>query len=673
MPKINVLPKHISDLIAAGEVVERPSSVVKEVMENSIDAGAEKITVEIKNGGISYIRVTDDGCGISREDVPKAFLSHATSKIKDEHSLEAIGTLGFRGEALASVAAVSRVEMMTRVKGDFSGTHYVIEGGEEKENGDAGCPDGTTIIIRDIFFNTPARMKFLKKDVSEGNAVAAVVDRIALSHPEVSVRFIRDGKQTLLTPGDNKLISAVYSVLGKDFASSLLDVDYEMNGVKVTGFTGKPLAARASRSMQYFFLNGRLVKSKTAMAAVEQAYKSNIMVGKFPVCVINIQIPPETVDVNVHPSKVEVRFSDEKRIFDAVYYSVKNALDIDRSSHNVVLDKPKQIKMTEPEPPQQITFAQSVKNDNFWQNKSAAEYKNDIPERSEKLTEMNFSHASFAVNDSSSFGSVGEKEPSTLEMQKPKYSEVHYNKPLTAVKNSIIRETPKAETAEEITPSVADEQPKQKEEITVEATTEQAAGVCQAIPEKEIDFRLVGEAFDTYIIAEINNELNIIDKHAAHERLIYEKLKKAETAHESQMLLAPVTVTVSKEEYACAVENLELFSRVGFDVDDFGSGTLIVRACPIGFEQSEVEPTVVEMAGHLLHSKTDITPEKLDWLYQNIACRSAIKAGNKTTPTENEALVKQLLANGEVRYCPHGRPIMVTMTRYELEKQFKRV
>ncbi|MDD7615239.1 MAG: DNA mismatch repair endonuclease MutL, partial [Clostridiaceae bacterium] len=326
MPNINVLPKHIAELIAAGEVVERPSSIVKEIMENAIDAGADKITLEIKRGGITYIRITDNGCGIDRDNIRKAFISHATSKISTADDLNAICTLGFRGEALASIAAVSRVEVMTRGEGEEVGTRYCIEGGEETLLDDAGCPKGTTLIVRDLFYNTPARMKFLKKDVSEGNAVAAVVDRIALSHPEVSIRFIRDSKDVLFTSGDGKLENAIYKTLGKDFSSTLIPCDYELEGVRVSGFISKPFNARPNRMMQYFFLNDRFIKTRTGMVALEEAYKNSIMVGKFPACVLNIHIAPGAVDVNVHPSKTEVRFANEKLIFNAVYYCAKSAL-----------------------------------------------------------------------------------------------------------------------------------------------------------------------------------------------------------------------------------------------------------------------------------------------------------------------------------------------------------
>lgn len=639
MPEIKVLPKYVSELIAAGEVVERPSSIVKEIMENAVDAGAKSITLEIKRGGVTYIRITDDGCGISKKDAPTAFLSHATSKLYDEKGLEAISTLGFRGEALASIAAVAKVEMLTRTRDDFSGTHYVIEGGEEKYFDQAGCPEGTTLIIRDIFYNTPARMKFLKKDVSEGNSVAAVADRIALSHPEISVRFIRDGRQVLLTPGDGELMSAIYSVLGREFSQSLIKTDYELNCVNVKGYIGKPLAARANRNMQYFFINGRLVKSQTACAALEQAYKTNIMTGKFPSCVLNIEIPPETVDVNVHPAKTQVRFSDEKRVFDGIYYAVKNALESDRAYYEITTDKPNTVEMKRSEVPEQLNFGggsakigQSISSADFWQKTTAFEYKERLAKNSTPV---------YAVNDGSDF--YPDNEPSSLELSGV------LGRDKTFIKASAITK-PSADG-------------KISEKIVYEENTENT--------ENE-DFKLVGQAFDTYIIIEKDGKLLLIDKHAAHERMIYERLKKTSKVH-SQLLLSPVTLSLSKEEYAAVIDNLDAFERLGFDVDDFADGTIIIRECPSELSRNEAEAAVTEMAGELLKNRTDITPDKLDRLFQSVACRSAIKAGDKTTPLENERLVKELLSDENIRYCPHGRPIIVTMTRREIEKQFKRI
>lgn len=589
MSKINVLPKHMADLIAAGEVVERPASVIKELMENSIDAGATSLTVEIKRGGITYMRVTDDGCGIEREDVRNAFKSHATSKIKVEEDLLSIGTLGFRGEALASIAAVAKVDILTRTPDDEIGTLYKIEGSEEVTLDDAGCPQGTTIIVKDIFFNTPARMKFLKKDVTEGNAVAGVVDRIALSHPEVSIRFIRDDKQQLVTTGNGKLQSVVYSVFGKDFANGLVETEYELDGIKVAGLVSLPVASRANRAMQFFFLNGRLVKSITAQAALEQAYKNAIMVGKFPSCVLNITAPLNSVDVNVHPAKTEVRFENEKRIFDAVYYATKAAIE--------EKDRPNKIDLAK---------AALKQESNPFREETRKTYEQvKLPEKN-----PNF----FATE-------LPRKQEPVLYQRK---SEVH--KPAPAVSKP---EAP------------------------------------------EVDYKVIGEAFDTYIFVEQEGKILLIDKHAAHERMLFEKLKAESKDKFSQVLLSPVTVTLSKEEYSAILSNLDVLTDAGFDIDDFGSGTVVVRELPVMLIDDDVKALVEEMAGYLLSSQAPV-PEKLDWIYHNTACRAAIKGGDKTDKYELDSFVKKLLLNPDIRYCPHGRPVLIEMTRSDLEKQFGR-
>ena len=589
MSKINVLPKHMADLIAAGEVVERPASVIKELMENSIDAGATSLTVEIKRGGITYMRVTDDGCGIEREDVRNAFKSHATSKIKVEEDLLSIGTLGFRGEALASIAAVAKVDILTRTPDDEIGTLYKIEGSEEVTLDDAGCPQGTTIIVKDIFFNTPARMKFLKKDVTEGNAVAGVVDRIALSHPEVSIRFIRDDKQQLVTTGNGKLQSVVYSVFGKDFANGLVETEYELDGIKVAGLVSLPVASRANRAMQFFFLNGRLVKSITAQAALEQAYKNAIMVGKFPSCVLNITAPLNSVDVNVHPAKTEVRFENEKRIFDAVYYATKAAIE--------EKDRPNKIDLAK---------AALKQESNPFREETRKTYEQvKLPEKN-----PNF----FATE-------LPRKQEPVLYQRK---SEVH--KPAPAVSKP---EAP------------------------------------------EVDYKVIGEAFDTYIFVEQEGKILLIDKHAAHERMLFEKLKAESKDKFSQVLLSPVTVTLSKEEYSAILSNLDVLTDAGFDIDDFGSGTVVVRELPVMLIDDDVKALVEEMAGYLLSSQAPV-PEKIDWIYHNTACRAAIKGGDKTDKYELDSFVKKLLLNPDIRYCPHGRPVLIEMTRSDLEKQFGR-
>lgn len=634
MPQINILPKEVYQLIAAGEVVERPSSVVKEMIENSVDAGAKNITVEIKNGGSTYIRITDDGCGIARSEVKKVFISHATSKIKVSDDLDKIGTLGFRGEAMASISAVAKVQLLTRTPDEEIGTRYEIAGGQELDFSDAGCPVGTTIVVADIFFNTPARMKFLKKDVTEANAVAGVVERIAVSHPEISFRFIRDGKQTLITSGNGDLKSTIYSVFGREFANSLIPVDYEINNMRVSGFVTKPSMSRKSRGMQFFFINSRLVKSQTAMAALEQAYRNSIMVGRFPGCVLNIECNSSFVDVNVHPAKIEVRFANEKPVFELVYYGVKNAIEM--------LDTPKEAHFSAPRPtqttvngkidffkpkeemPTQMQFKQESNPDDFWRVASPDVVRDKSPKSEEAQNYV-------------------EESTTTAKLDLSKFT-----KPATSNEQQANNEP---ETQEQTKPL-----PKQEKAESVE------------VP----DFRLVGEIFKTYIIIEMDGDCYMIDKHAAHERMNFEALK-ASTEIASQVLLSPVAVRLSREEYNAVLSNLDLYSKCGFAIEDFGNSTVLVRECPSILDGEDVSGLVEETASKLLDGKTDITPEQMDWIFHSASCRAAVKAGDKTSPYEMELFVKKLLANPNIRYCPHGRPVMIKLSKYDIEKQFGRI
>ncbi len=689
MAKINVLPKHIADLIAAGEVVERPSSVIKELMENAIDAGATSLTVEIRNGGVTYMRVTDNGSGILREDIRNAFVSHATSKILTEEDLHGIGTLGFRGEALASICAVSRVDVLTRTADDDVGTVYKIEGSEEALLSDAGCPEGTTIVVKDLFYNTPARMKFLKKDVTEGNSVAGVVDRIALSHPEISIRFIRDDKQILVTPGNGNLKSTIYSVFGKDFSNALLETSYELNGVTVEGFVSKPTASRPNRSMQFFFLNGRLVKSGTASAALDRAYKDSIMVGKFPACVLNITLPLEMVDVNVHPAKTEVRFSNERPVFDAVYYAAKNAI--------TVKDTPNRLTLAQQELQRQTPFKQETGEQIKLDKKKLG--RTELPEKIEGF----WSKELPKEWERKGSGSSKKKAPA----KRPEAPAVPTPVPLTASDKPVSEttKTPEVEAAvEELkqeafakpaeTPKEekgpvpyvrkADrpaEEPKPEAPKAPEAkpARPQELPVVEDLPvvpfseETELpDFRIIGEAFKTYILVELEGKMLMVDKHAAHERILYDRLIANKEPVQSQMLLMPVTVSLSKEEYSAVLEHTDLLAEAGFDVSDFGPGLVAVREVPVMLIKEDVTQLLSEIAGRLL-DKSDPTPEKLDWMYKNIACRAAVKAGDDTPPAEQEKFIEYVLSHRDVRYCPHGRPILIEMTRPELEKTFGRI
>ncbi len=665
MPEINILPKHLAELIAAGEVVERPASIVKEIMENAIDAGADKITLEIQRGGITYIRITDNGCGIDRGNIKKAFISHATSKIANENDLNSILTLGFRGEALASIAAVARVEIMTRAEGEETGTRYVIEGGEEILLDDAGCPNGTTLIVRDIFYNTPARMKFLKKDVTEANAVAGVVDRIALSHPEVSIRFIRDGKDALFTSGDGKLQSAVYSVLGRDFAKTLIPAEYELDGIKVSGFVSKPFSARPNRTMQFFFLNNRFIKTRTGFVALEEAYKNQIMAGKFPACVLNIEVNAQSVDVNVHPAKTEVRFADEKRIFNAVYYCVKSALDEGDSRVQAnISQKSQQFVQRQFMPPtvsgNQIKIYEQelkkVSKDDFWQTAASADFKASQPEPEKKKVPTGFT-----LRDDSVYR-VQRDEPDLIG-----------GKLQPAYKVEVIEENPQIiepETPISDAAVYSDTVKSAKiEEIQVEETKK-----TEKKENSELEpYKIIGEAFKTYIMVEQGEKLLLIDKHAAHERMLFEELRASQDGIETQMLLVPVTVTLSKEEYSAVLENLELLSKAGYVIDDFGNGMVILTECPTAVIGAELDGIVMELAAYLADNRKELVPEKLDWIYHSTACRAAIKAGDKTSDYELDVFVEKLLNNPDIRYCPHGRPVLIELTKHEIEKNFGRV
>ena len=636
MARINVLPKEIYQLIAAGEVVERPSSVVKEMIENSLDAGAKNITLEIKNGGSTYIRITDDGCGIERDDVRKVFISHATSKISKKDDLNSIATLGFRGEAMASISAVSKVELLTKSENEEIGTRYEIAGGEELEFDDAGCPNGTTIVVRDIFFNTPARMKFLKKDVTEGNQVAGIVDRMAISHPEISFRFIRDGKQVLITSGNGDLKSTVYSVLGKEMSDSLMSVDYSFNDMRITGFVSKPTASRKSRAGQYFYINNRIVKSKTAMAALEQAYKNTIMVGRFPACVLNIELNPAQVDVNVHPAKTEVRFANEKPIFDLVYYAVKTAIENDRTVKEV-----------------------EFKENPIYRQESKNVYQNN----DNKSFQAKFDF--FKKKDEPPSQQVIKTKPREdfwqVEAPKPEYKIARDEKPKARVDINIEYEEP-----EEISTAKSEDAPKERDIEKVVITDEKDNE--NFIP----NFKLIGEAFKTYLIVEIENELYFIDKHAAHERMNFERFK-AQATVETQMLLAPVVVNLTKDEFIAISENVELIKKCGFELEEFGESQIIVRAIPSLVDGDSVKDLMLEIAQKLLEHKTDILPDKIDWIYHSASCRGAVKAGDYTSRQEQEMFVKKLLSMPNIRFCPHGRPVFIKMSKYDIEKQFGRV
>lgn len=701
MGRINVLDKHTAELIAAGEVVERPSSVVKELLENSIDAGATQITVEIMHGGIDYLRITDNGCGIFKEDVRNAFKRNATSKISVDSDLEKIGTLGFRGEALASISSVSKVQLITKAKEENIGSAYEIDGGEEISFDDAGCPDGTTFIMRNLFYNVPARYKFLKKDVAEGNAVASVIDKIALSHPEIAITFIRDNKRVLKTAGDGKLMSSIYAVYGRDFASTLIPVDYELNGMKLTGYISRPTNGRANRNMQNTFINGRFVKSRTISVALEEACKGSIMIGKFPSCVLNLQISPEAVDVNVHPSKIEVRFINERPVFDTVYHGVKSALLRGDSRKEAVLNHNNTVnikplnpfnlanKVINKEPPESVQKASEKPRERSIFDEL------DLPIKTVKYNKVN------KVSDSSS---VQKKYMEFLENNK-KLSENNQttnNTVCNNIDNNVINNVStesKIETKmDEVKEDTSLNQEVQKvnpfEELELEkiTTEEKKSDVDVVLPterqtnsssenieiktlidEDKQSFRFIGEAMNTYIIVETdNNKLVLIDKHAAHERIIFEKLKREKGTGTVQLLLIPITVTLEKNEYTVAIEHLDMFRNVGFDVEDFGNGTLIVRSAPSYLRNDDVEDTIIEICGYIAENRKNVMSEHMEWIYHNISCRSAIKAGDSSTAKELIDIAKTVFSDDSIRYCPHGRPVCIELSKYEIEKQFGR-
>ena len=707
MGRINVLDKHTAELIAAGEVVERPSSVVKELLENSIDAGATQITVEIMHGGIDYLRITDNGCGILKEDVRNAFKRNATSKISVDSDLEKIGTLGFRGEALASISSVSKVQLITKAKEENIGSAYEIDGGEEISFDDAGCPDGTTFIMRNLFYNVPARYKFLKKDVAEGNAVASVIDKIALSHPEIAITFIRDNKRVLKTAGDGKLMSSIYAVYGRDFASTLIPVDYELNGMKLKGYISRPTNGRANRNMQNTFINGRFVKSRTISVALEEACKGSIMIGKFPSCVLNLQISPEAVDVNVHPSKIEVRFINERPVFDTVYHGVKSALLRGDSRKEAVLNhnntvnikplnpfnlankvinkEPQKLVQKAPEKPREKSIFDELdlQTKNVKYNKvnkvsdssSVQKKYMEFLENNKKLSENNQTTNNTVCNN------INNNVINNVSTESKIETKVDEVKEDTSLNQEVQKVNPFEELElEKITPEAKNISEEKKSNVDVVLPTERQTNsssenieIKTLIDEDKQSFRFIGEAMNTFIIVETdNNKLVLIDKHAAHERIIFEKLKREKGTGSVQLLLIPITVTLEKNEYTVAIEHLDMFKNVGFDVEDFGNGTLIVRSAPSYLRNDDIEDTIIEICGYIAENRKNVMSEHMEWIYHNISCRSAIKAGDSSTAKELIDIAKTVFSDDSIRYCPHGRPVCIELSKYEIEKQFGR-
>ena len=664
MPHIQQLDSHVADLIAAGEVVERPASVVKELMENAIDAGADKLSVEIQHGGMTLIRVTDNGCGIAADEAPTAFLRHATSKLRTEYDLEAIGTLGFRGEALAAISAVSRVEVMTRTQDSPLGASLSLEGGVPGPVEEAGCPLGTTMVVRDLFYNTPARLKFMKKDSAESAACFAMVQRLALSHPEVSIKFLRDGKQDLLTPGDGKLQSALYAVLGRDLALGFTPVKGSGEDMTVTGFVSLPTCCRGTRGYQHFFVNGRYVKSRTMMAALEEAYANQKMVGKFPGCVLHLTTRLNAVDVNVHPTKQEVKFGSDKKVFDAVYYAVKSTLEADRSRPSALADSPRLAPKAAQDTvtPHQTTF-RTMTAEQF--RKTA-----DKPAPSLPLHDIAARPAQTAQPVRAATRVAPTTPPQPVRPE-PKPAPAPTAPPVrTAVPDIPAKTTPPVEVAPETPRATARVAPTAQKEPIPTAPPVEPQSPIQPEPE-ETPWRMAGEVLNTYIIVEQGDKVLLIDKHAAHERMNFDRLKAAGYTPMVQTLLTPVVFTPPAEEGAALLSQLPLLERFGFEAEDFGGGAIIVRTAPDDVDAAAIPDVLLELAGRLITCGTADPDSARDALLHTMACKAAIKGGQKNGEAELLKVAKAVMA-GEVKYCPHGRPVAIELTRSQIEKRFGR-
>lgn len=693
MPHIQQLSPHVADLIAAGEVVERPASVVKELLENAIDAGAQAVTVEMKNGGMTYLRVSDDGCGIASSELPTAFLRHATSKLRTAEDLSAIGTLGFRGEALAAISSVSRLDIFSRERGALSGAKLHLEGGVPGTVEDAGCPEGTSVIVRDLFYNTPARLKFMKRDSAEATAIAGLVGHLALSHPEVSFKLIKDGTQTLLTPGDGALRSAIYASLGREFTLSLLEVKGTDGDMGVTGFVTSPLASRGTRGMQTFFVNGRLVKSQLLTAALEEAYSNRMMKGKFPGCVLLVELPRDMVDVNVHPAKTIVKFVGEKRIFDLVYHAVMAALD-----------QKEQAERPQPKPASQV---QNPRGD-FFANMTSQQYR-----ESRKAAEAPAYTSAPARSISTPQSAPAQAAPSPAAQWQTKVPAIDTQSGgRSALSDYVRRETPAAtpvsapQAVEKSVHSVENSAP---EPVTLPMSEEAARPVVTApaiepaaqaaepaqeasavpafapageetpepeqttfVPPSAAPWRIAGEVLDTYIVCEDEDKnVWLIDKHAAHERVNFDRMKADQEPLMCQALLAPLVAEFAAEEYSALAANLDLLREFGFECEEFGGGSLILRAIPADIDSGDAVPALEELADRLVTAHTADPAAARDALLHTMACKASIKGGWKSDLSELRALVDKV-QSGEVQFCPHGRPVKAKLTKYELEKMFKR-
>ena len=641
MSVINILPPHVADLIAAGEVVERPASVVKELMENAFDAGAKNLTVELRSGGATYIRVTDDGCGMAPEDAGVAFLRHATSKLKDASGLEAIGTMGFRGEALAAISAVSHIELRTRQKGADEGTLVILSGGDIQEMGPVGCPEGTTMIVRDLFYNTPARLKFMKSDRSEAAACVQAALRCALGRPEVSVRLLRDGDEEFFSPGDGRADSCIYSLLGRDLASTLLPCRGEDEGMKLTGFVSSPSAGRGNRGAQYFFCNGRFIKSQLMQAALEQAYKNTLLTGRYPACVLYLDLGLGSVDVNVHPAKTEVKFSYERRVFDLVYHSVLSALQGEDRLQPEERRPAAPVQAAPAAPAKPVSApsaapASAPKAESFFRSMSAEQFRTAQSAPAPRPAEQGFGGA--------------------MRLHAPEMPE---------------------QTRLDLTPAPVptgfEAKSLETTGFSAPATSKIVENSVQNVESQPIpDHKILGEALKTYILVELKDQILLIDKHAAHERMNFDRLKQADRKIMSQTLLAPVTLRLDGGDGELLEQNAALLSELGFELEPFCAREYIVRAVPADILPSDAAPTLEEILEKLRRGKAPDPAAARDEILHTVACKAAIKAGWDTTDAERERIVREVLS-GRVKYCPHGRPVSAILSKTDLEKMFKRI
>ena len=718
MPHIIQLDRHVADLIAAGEVVERPASAVKELVENAVDAGATQITVELQNGGMTFLRITDNGCGISPEDAPTAFLRHATSKIRTREDLAAISTLGFRGEALAAISSVSRIDLLTHADG-CEGTSLHLEAGVLTAQQPAGCPRGTTIIVRDLFYNTPARMKFMKSDAAESSAIAAVVQQQALAHPAISFRLIRDGETQFQTPGDGERLSAVYTVFGRELAKNMLAVNGAWEKFRVTGYVSRPTATRGNRALQYFFLNGRFIRSRLLSAALEEAYRNQRMVGRFPACVLELTMPLEAVDVNVHPAKTEVKFLNERAAFDAVHYAVLSTLSNASGRAALNLGKPSAEEATparaaQPsaapaagERPTAPAAAGGLKigavRPNFYQTMQAEEYRRQVSQPGQARLA---SQIQYPTRASSAQPSLGVQRQEQAPKRETKFDDLRSAEAAPA--EAVPEETGAPETARPpISGALQSDEPKMSA-MQGQTTPAAAATASQPqlqppapavqpalqpqpdgkstaqghetndtpeqleLPLQTRDYRLIGEAFNSYFIVEQDDNVLFIDKHAAHERVLFEKLKAEDHPIVSQQLVAPLSAELTREESAIVLENTEILEKCGFEVSDFGDGDVLIRQIPCDVDEKDAISLLQELSADLLSGKT-LDPGTLrDNMLHTIACKAAIKAGWHTEPAEADHLVREILSRTDIKYCPHGRPVCIELSKKRLESQFKR-